>query len=556
MALFCLIALMCALQLPTRAEAQTLHASADFFRDTQGAVVVLRGLNVSGDAKVPPFRPIEDGRLLDAFPDWGVNVARLLFTWEAFEPQAGQYDESYFAYYLGIIEALHARGVWVVVDVHQDAYSRFVMDGCGEGFPEWTITPAIKKHVPDNGKNCSSWGIKLVLDADMHKAWDDFYADVGGVRTRFLAMLKLLGERLASHPAVIGYDMINEPWADEPTQLAPLHEAGAKVLRAADPDAILFLSPQALTSSGQDTKLPRASFDNFAYAPHYYDAGLVTLQLWVGGSLKDPVERMNKQALAWKVPLLVGEFGAPGGASGAGDYLDAFYRELDARFLSSTQWSFVAHYSNERKDGWNVEDYSILDEKRSLRPNYRVRPYPARISGEPGSFAVVTAPDLTLTLSWTHDPALGATRVFAPKKSLFLIDVVAESEDALECAYEYDERHIRCSSALAGPKRVVLRRCKAGETCLKTRAPDPKPSAPDAGAVGSPAMDGAVGAPGRDPSSSDARDGGATPALKKASGCALHGHRSAGFESLLFALSLLLVSRRTSRTAQVGLRAK
>jgi endoglycosylceramidase len=447
-------------------QAQTLHTAGGFFRDAQGAVVVLRGLNVAGDAKVPPFQPIDDARLFDDFPRWGVNVVRLLFTWEAFEPTRGTYNDSYFDYYLGVVDALHARGVRVIVDVHQDAYARFVMDGCGEGFPEWAVSPNVTKKVPDNGPNCSSWGIKLVLDKDMHRAWDDFYADVDGVRTRYLALLDTLATRLGSHPAVIGYDMLNEPWADELTQLAPLHEDGARVLRAKDPDALLFLSPQALTSSGQDTKLPPPSFHGFAYAPHYYDASVVEAHAWPGGTLSDPVERMAKQAQSWQVPLLIGEFGAPADTTDVADYMDAFYHELDARFASATQWSFVAHWTNELKDGWNTEDFSIVDAQGAPRMNYRVRPYAARISGEPGSFEVDDTVALTVTLAWKHVPAQGATRMFAPR-ALFKGDVAAETVGKLDCNYEDDWLHVRCTSAHAGDKRLVLRACKAGEACLQ-----------------------------------------------------------------------------------------
>src|SRR6185436_6678274 len=98
-------------------------------RDERDGMAVLRGLNVAGDSKVPPFRPVEDVRVFDAFASYGVNVVRLLFTWEAFEGTRGSYDESYFEYYLGVIDALHARGIRVIVDFHQDAFSRFATDG-------------------------------------------------------------------------------------------------------------------------------------------------------------------------------------------------------------------------------------------------------------------------------------------------------------------------------------------------------------------------------------------------------------------------------------------
>src|SRR5688572_13154936 len=145
------------------AQAEGLRADGRFFRDQAGAVVTLRGLNVTGDAKVPPFRPIQGEALLDRLPGFGVNVARLLFTWGAFEPERGQYDASYLDYYAGVVDALHARGVWVIVDLHQDAFSRFATDGCGEGMPAWAVSTAVTPDVPNNGKDCAQWGLKFKI---------------------------------------------------------------------------------------------------------------------------------------------------------------------------------------------------------------------------------------------------------------------------------------------------------------------------------------------------------------------------------------------------------
>jgi endoglycosylceramidase len=425
-------------------------------------VVILRGLNVAGDSKVPPFRPVDDAKLLDPFPAWGVNVARLLFTWEAFEPERGSYDASYLDYYESVLDALHARGVWAIVDVHQDAFSRYATSGCGEGMPRWAISSAVEADTPDNGEKCVNWGLQMAADEDTHRSWDDFYADANGVRTRYLALLETLAKRFAEHPAVLGYDMLNEPWGDEPTQLAPLYEEGAALLRKHDPDAILFVSPGALTSAGQETKLPRPGFANFAYAPHYYDGSVVLAHMWRGGSLATPVMRMRAQADTWKVPAIVTEFGGPADATDIGAYVDEFYAQLDARFMSATQWTFVAHFSELTKDGWNLENFSIVDSKGKTRANFRVRPYPVRIAGEPVSLTTTLEP--TLALVWKHDPARGATRIFAPR-SLFGGATLAEAS-GLSCAYDADDLHVRCESTSAGEKRVTLRACKAGERCL------------------------------------------------------------------------------------------
>src|SRR5439155_19490463 len=131
--------------MPAFAWAGPLHVEGGRFTDAKGATVILRGVNIAGDSKVPPFRPVRP-EVFDALPAWGLNVARLLFTWEAYEPQPGQYDDSYLDYYRTAVEAAWARGVYVVVDFHQDGFSRWLVSGCGEGFPKWAIPPEVTPH--------------------------------------------------------------------------------------------------------------------------------------------------------------------------------------------------------------------------------------------------------------------------------------------------------------------------------------------------------------------------------------------------------------------------
>jgi endoglycosylceramidase len=537
-----LVALCFSLGLAPAASAQPLHTEGGHFRDEAGAVVMLRGLNVAGDSKVPPFRPVDDPALFDRFPEWGVNVARLLFTWEAFEGEREVYDESYFEYYRGLVDALAARGVWTIVDFHQDAFSRFSTDGCGEGMPRWAVTPDVMLHEPDNGPDCAGWGLKFILDGDTHKTWDAFYADTHGVRTRYLALMDVVSERLGSHPAVIGYDIINEPWGDEVTQIAPLQADAERLIRANDPDSLIFVSPQALTSAGQETKLPKPAFDNYAYSPHYYDGAVIQLHRWLGGSLKDPVERMYNQARAWGVPLFVGEFGAPGDGVNVEPYMSEFYLQLDQRFISAAQWSWVAHWDEVKKDGWNTEDFSIV-EGDELRQTYWVRPYPARIAGTPGTFAVTRGAAAAVELSWTHDPTLGATRLFAPFLPLFAAQAFVETASNVGCSYEADRRHLRCTAPSAGDKRIRVRACAPGEAC--TPLAEPEQPERDAGAGdGDGDGDGGMVMEENPATGADASVG-PPPTVMPGGGCALGAGRPAHWAWLLLLGATWLGVRRS-----------
>jgi endoglycosylceramidase len=458
------------LGIPARALAERLHVDGQVLRDARGGMRLLRGVNVAGDAKVPPFRPVSDPAVFDRLAESGVNVVRLLFTWEAYEAERDHYDERYLAYYAGLVEALHARGIGVIVDVHQDAFSRFTTAGCGEGFPAWAVSRAVPLHAPDNGEACASWGIQMLLDSDTRRCWDDFYEDAAGVRTKYLALLHALSKRFASHDGVLGYDVLNEPAGDEVQQLAPLLADAARVVRANDPDALLFVSPAAITSGGSDTSLPAPRFGGVVYAPHYYDALVITFHTWAGGDLSAPIGKMRARAAAWGVPLFIGEFGGPGSGSDIAAYVDAFYAELDAHFVSGAQWAFVAHPDPLAKDGWNREDFTLFDVSGAARPTHRLRAHVVRIAGEPVSFAREESP-AALTLVWKHDPARGETRVFVPPAVLGGKALALSTADDVACAYERDGRHLRCTSPSAGQKRVRLSACTSAAGCVDSAAP-------------------------------------------------------------------------------------
>jgi hypothetical protein len=127
---------------PATAGAGVTAGPGRWFKDAGGRTLILRGVNIAADAKLPNFQPVTDLAALDALPARGVSVARLLFTWEAYEPAPGAYDGAYMAYIKSIMARLHALGILTIVDMHQDAFARSLGKGCGDGFPGWAVPAA------------------------------------------------------------------------------------------------------------------------------------------------------------------------------------------------------------------------------------------------------------------------------------------------------------------------------------------------------------------------------------------------------------------------------
>jgi endoglycosylceramidase len=391
-----------------------------------------------------------------------MNVIRLVFIWEAYEPRPGCYDEAYLASMRAIAAAARERGVYVIVDFHQDGYSRFVSRGSGDGFPLWAVSPRARVWEPDNGPSCKRWPILMMTDPGMHRCFADFYADLAGVRTRYLVMMNRVASAFAAEPAVIGYDVINEPWGDEQRELLPLYCDAASVIRAAHPSAILFLEGHISTNCGLQTRLARPPIANVAYAPHYYDPATVLRNRWKGSS--SPVDRafarMTAKAGEWDAPLFLGEFGAPAGVVDVGDYMGCVYDRLDDHFASGAQWNYTPCWNERDKDGWNAEDFNTLHPHGHCRENYDVRPYPRAIAGVPGRFLFREAPEPAgacwLLLEWDHRPERGATELFIPAAMLSTSPALILEGEGASCLWDESRQVLLCRSPRPGPIRLRI----------------------------------------------------------------------------------------------------
>lgn len=135
---------------------------ATHFQDVSGRTLLLRGVNLA-DGKFPtgqpsyllsslnttvegslnvsyvnsPF-PLSDAEAhLAKLRSLGFNALRLPVVWEALEHAGpGIYDDEYIAYITSLVKLCNAHGFRVLLNPHQDLFSRF---SGGSGAPLWTL---------------------------------------------------------------------------------------------------------------------------------------------------------------------------------------------------------------------------------------------------------------------------------------------------------------------------------------------------------------------------------------------------------------------------------
>lgn len=142
------------------------------------------------------------------FRAWGFNVVRLGLIWDAVEPQPGVFDETYLDWIGSMLDLCEQYGLHAFLDMHQDLYSVRYSDGA----PEWaTLTDGLP-HVAGD-----LWSDAYLESEAVQRAFDHFWANTTaadgiGLQDHYLQMWVHVADRFAGHPALIGYDFLNEPY--------------------------------------------------------------------------------------------------------------------------------------------------------------------------------------------------------------------------------------------------------------------------------------------------------------------------------------------------------
>ncbi|MGI9169436.1 MAG: cellulase family glycosylhydrolase, partial [Caulobacteraceae bacterium] len=424
-----------------------LRQRGALFVDADGGQVMLRGVNLGGDCKVPwphggtdrpsdfadhrevsfigrPFPLDEADEHLGRLAHWGFNVLRLLTTWEAVEHRGpGLYDEAYLDYFAEVARRAGEHGLRLFVDFHQDVWSR--MTG-GDGAPGWlfdalgldftAFDAAGAAHVMQARYDYDdpaprqlaypqmSWGSNYKLPAN-GILWSLFWGGrlftpdfrVGGENVKdflqghYLGAMGQMARRLADLPNVLGFDTLNEPglgWMGQPLTWRHTAPSKEKPERPRVGPALSPLDCLAI-ARGVPTTVPVLARDGRGVAA---PTGEVTLNpggvsIWKAGAAC-PFEAAGAYRM---------EVGAPRGLD------EDFFRFADGRALSLSTEAFapffhrVAATIRRRQPDWSV--FAELDP--FARSAGRVFPR--------------DLPEHTVNASHWYDPAILYRKRFDPR---------------------------------------------------------------------------------------------------------------------------------------------
>lgn len=352
--------------------------------DRHGRVRIFHGINVSGRARFPPFLPLEDVEDLDVLARWGWNLVRLVAQWEAIEPEPRRYDDVYLDTLIRIARACEARGLHVIVDLHQDLFARHYG---GDGAPPW----ALPKDPGGPRFTGRAWFANYFFCGDLIRAQQRFWRDAGGLQALYCDMLSHLARRFADVPGLLGYDLMNEPMGPpvsvllgtfERKTLAAFYRKAIAAVRKADPERLVFIEPEPLAALGHPCFLPRFEEPGVVFAPHLYDPVAILTRGFRGPISTAPfaMGRMAAKAARLGAPVLIGEFGVVYGHAGGRAMVASQVERFDERFFSWAAW----HYNPDTMS-WGDDVESVVTpegkEREFLEP--LIRPYARAVAGRP-----------------------------------------------------------------------------------------------------------------------------------------------------------------------------
>ena len=437
------------------------------FIDEDGRVIIPRGVNYSNVSKgvtgLPALSDDETEADAEHFHELGFNVIRYLIQWKNIEPEQGEYDDDYLAAVEKRLDILHDKGIRVILDMHQDVYGpKFGYNGAAD----WAVFDDGIEYTQGGGTWSANYGKAAVQRAfdnffnyDKHPVLQDAYTD----------MWKYTVEHFKDHPAVLGYDIMNEPHPGtrfdpndmlfdsdksrsvrfDKERLGPFYQRVIDGIREVDNDGWILYEPRyGAPGDGGKQYLdplddPRDGERRLFGAPHLY-AFAVEVSKDYNNAAREKVSKWGVEREIerdeWYAGVYLGEFGTYTDVNGYDEYMNDVVRITEELRIGFAAWA------------WDPWEFGMLDGERdedTLRfpegpfIDYLSRPYPRAFAGTPIAFSF-DPEERVLTVEWEVDHSIDApTEIFTSRQRWFDEGWELEISPAEGVSYEIvDENEI------------------------------------------------------------------------------------------------------------------
>lgn len=182
------------------------------FRDEYGRHLIPHGLNMVHKTSAElPWRE-KDFAFARRI---GSTLIRLGVIWAYLEPEPGRIDSAYVEQVRQCLDWAHKWHLRIYLDMHQDCYSYNLEEYGAAVNPDALEWQAIADGLPHENPG-SVWSDAYLQSPAVKRMFDNFWAnrsapDGVGLQNHYAFAWRELADRLGDHPALVGYDLINEP---------------------------------------------------------------------------------------------------------------------------------------------------------------------------------------------------------------------------------------------------------------------------------------------------------------------------------------------------------
>jgi len=441
----------------------TISVSGNHFVDNQGRVRVFRGFNDVGEEtrRVGPFDGYNylpqnlisnETRLNILINEYGFNCFRIGAIWAALSPSENETDGAYLDALDNATRLLTRYGSFFILDMHQDALSTYGGWSDHDGAPTWVVEQTKPRHA-------YPWPFKTGKGDPTEavgQAFQEIFDDTHGGRAAWASAWKIFADRFRGRPGVVGYELMNEPFAGDVWKnpllwdpsyagkhnLQPAFDVVAAAIREVDQETTIMYEPVTWGMIFDTSKHWYSLGSGFDHAPgggnrsafsyHYYcwpgrsDNGSAPYPAAKKALCHEGMGPLTFSSVEETITDLGGAsfltewggvyFTPPHGAPRDSTYVEEtlwIMDEADRRFVSWTHWDIDYFFDPSETDDGEFLGCESSHPRGCIKDF--VRPYAQAIAGTPIDMVFDHVDSGNFSLTYEPDRAIAAaTEIFLP----------------------------------------------------------------------------------------------------------------------------------------------